>query len=89
MPDDGPAERKSRALAGLFKEERKQVAPKTRPDNGNWHPGSGPSQALLWAVESVAKAGTLAIIGVYPQTVQVFPIGAAMNKNLTVKDGQL
>ena len=27
-----------------------------------------PSQALRWAVEALAKAGTLSIIGVYPPT---------------------
>jgi threonine dehydrogenase-like Zn-dependent dehydrogenase len=53
----------------------------------NWQPGNGPSQALQWAVESLAKAGTLGIIGVYPQTMKEFPIGAAMNKNLTIKMG--
>jgi threonine dehydrogenase-like Zn-dependent dehydrogenase len=41
----------------------------------------------MWAVEAVAKAGTLSIIGVYPPTMQVFPIGKAMNKNLTIKMG--
>jgi len=35
----------------------------------------------------VAKAGSIGIIGVYPPTVQTWPIGAAMNKNLTVKMG--
>jgi threonine dehydrogenase-like Zn-dependent dehydrogenase len=40
---------------------------------------------LSWAVQSLAKAGTLAIIGVYPQTAKTFPIGEA--KNLTVKMG--
>jgi len=52
------------------------------PVDGNWHPGSGPSQALHWAVESVAKAGRVAIIGVYPPADRFFPIGLAMNKNL-------
>ena len=42
---------------------------------------------LQWMVESVAKAGTLSIIGVYPQTVQTFPIGEAMNRNLTINMG--
>lgn len=37
-----------------------------------------------WAVMSLAKAGTLSIIGVYPQTAKVLPIGVAMNRNLTV-----
>lgn len=49
--------------------------------------GDGPSQALIWAVKAVAKAGTVSIIGVYPQTARSFPIGKAMNKNLTLKMG--
>jgi threonine dehydrogenase-like Zn-dependent dehydrogenase len=52
-----------------------------------WEHGSAPSQAARWTVESVAKAGSIGIIGVYPPTVQTWPIGAAMNKNLTVKMG--
>jgi threonine dehydrogenase-like Zn-dependent dehydrogenase len=52
-----------------------------------WHPGDAPAQALEWAVESLAKAGTLSIIGVYPPSVASFPIGKAMNKNLTIKMG--
>lgn len=52
-----------------------------------WQPGQGPSQALKWAVEGVAKAGTISIIGVYPPTHNEFPIGAAMNKNLTINMG--
>ena len=43
--------------------------------------------ALIWGVECLAKAGTFAIIGVYPQTVNLFPIGMAMGKNLTIKMG--
>jgi len=42
---------------------------------------------LSWAVQALAKAGTLAIIGVYPQTARTFPIGEAMNKNLTMTMG--
>lgn len=38
-------------------------------------------------MQGLAKAGTLSIIGVYPQTMQSFPIGAAMNKNLTIRMG--
>jgi threonine dehydrogenase-like Zn-dependent dehydrogenase len=38
-------------------------------------------------VQALAKAGTLAIIGVYPQTFNSFPIGLAMNKNLTIQCG--
>lgn len=52
-----------------------------------WRPGGAPSQVSRWAVESLAKAGTLSIIGVYPPTLDAFPIGAAMNKNLTMRMG--
>src|SRR5690606_24807775 len=64
-----------------------QVAPRARPDGEHWHPGDAPSQALEWAVESLAKAGTLSIVGVYPSSAKFFPIGTAMNKNLTLKMG--
>jgi threonine dehydrogenase-like Zn-dependent dehydrogenase len=43
--------------------------------------------ALRWAVRSIAKAGTLGIIGVYPPQAHAFPIGEAMNKNLTIRLG--
>jgi threonine dehydrogenase-like Zn-dependent dehydrogenase len=44
-------------------------------------------QAVMWAVEALAKAGTLSIIGVYPQQMNTFPIGMAMNKNLSLNMG--
>lgn len=53
----------------------------------SWTPGDGSDQALLWAVDSLAKAGTLSIVGVYPPDHRSFPIGQAMNKNLTVRAG--
>ncbi len=34
-------------------------------------------------MQSLAKAGTLAIIGVYPKSANAFPLGAAMNRNLS------
>lgn len=49
--------------------------------------GDAPSQVLEWGVQALAKAGTLSIIGVYPQTMSSFPIGAAMGKNLTLQLG--
>jgi threonine dehydrogenase-like Zn-dependent dehydrogenase len=58
-----------------------------RADGDRWQPGSGPTQALHWAVEIVAKAGTVTLIGVYPPSVEEFPIGEAMMKNLTVTMG--
>ncbi len=68
-------------------EEVRTIAPETRPQGGNWVPGDAPSQVLEWAVEALAKAGTLSIIGVYPEKAQKFPIGKAMMKNLTIKAG--
>jgi threonine dehydrogenase-like Zn-dependent dehydrogenase len=44
-----------------------------------------PSQVLNRAIEGLAKAGTLSIIGVYTPTRNDFPIGQAMNKHLMVK----
>jgi threonine dehydrogenase-like Zn-dependent dehydrogenase len=41
---------------------------------------------LEWAVEAVAKAGTISIIGVYGE-LDSFPIGNAMEKNLTLMMG--
>jgi threonine dehydrogenase-like Zn-dependent dehydrogenase len=52
-----------------------------------WQPGDAPSQALQWAVQSIAKGGTLAIIGVYPESMRFFPLGQAMMKNLTIRSG--
>lgn len=86
-PHDGPAALKAKANGKLFDRELETVAPKTNPKGKNWQPGDGPSQVLLWAVEALAKAGTLSIIGVYPETAMIFPIGGAMNKNLTIKMG--
>ncbi|WP_087719905.1 zinc-dependent alcohol dehydrogenase [Salinicola salarius] len=68
-------------------QESRANAPETNPDGDNWHPGDAPSQALQWAVRSLAKAGTLSIIGVYPPDFRQFPIGMAMNRNLTLKMG--
>jgi threonine dehydrogenase-like Zn-dependent dehydrogenase len=70
-----------------FDEELHELVPSPHPAGDNWHPGDAPSLALEWAVNAIAKGGTLAIVGVYPQTARWFPIGAAMNKNLTLKMG--
>jgi threonine dehydrogenase-like Zn-dependent dehydrogenase len=66
---------------------RRRTGPDDRGADRRRHPGDAPSQALRWAVESLAKAGTLAIVGVYPPTVETFPIGQAMNKNITIQMG--
>jgi threonine dehydrogenase-like Zn-dependent dehydrogenase len=71
-----------------FSREVQETAPE-QPDDGSRFraPGDAPSQALRWEVEAVAKAGTLAIIGVYTPQAEHFPIGMAMNKNLTITMG--
>lgn len=86
-PDRGPAAEKAKQEAQQFQQQLQQIAPQTNPQNGNWHPGNAPSQALEWGVQALAKAGTLSIIGVYPPTHKFFPIGMAMNKNLTINMG--
>ena len=62
------------------------VTGKTTSDP-QWQPGDAPFQALEWSVQSLAKAGTLSIIGVYPPDATTFPIGMAMNKNITINMG--
>jgi len=53
MPEQGPATEESERLIGQFGDEQERVAP---------------SLALRWAVQAVAKAGTLGVIGVYPRS---------------------
>ncbi len=86
--ESGPAAQEaSGEKAARFARQREQVAPKTAPSGDLWQPGSAPSQAVEWCVRSLAKAGTLSVIGVYPPTVNFFPFGKAMNMNLTINMG--
>ena len=50
-------------------------------------PGDAPSMALAWAVRSLAKAGHARDHRRLPADGAAFPIGVAMNKNLTIKAG--
>jgi threonine dehydrogenase-like Zn-dependent dehydrogenase len=86
-PHDGPAYKKAKQMRKMFQKELAEIAPKTNPEGDNWHPGDAPSQVLFWACEALAKAGTLSIIGVYPETAHSFPVGMAMSKNLTIQMG--
>jgi threonine dehydrogenase-like Zn-dependent dehydrogenase len=70
-----------------FEQERSQVAPEQSPDGDTWVPADAPSQSLQWSVQSVAKAGSIGVIGVYPLQMTSFRTGEAMNKNLSVKMG--
>ncbi|MFK4115230.1 alcohol dehydrogenase catalytic domain-containing protein [Microbacterium sp. NPDC006705] len=85
-PARGPAAPDDDAAAE-FDEEVAQVAPDIAPQGDLWRPGDAPSQASRWAVEMVAKYGRIGIIGVYSPLAEVYPIGQAMNKNLTVRMG--
>lgn len=86
-PHHGPAAAAAQKQQQKFQQELQQIAPEQHPDGDNWHPGQAPSQAQQWAIEALAKAGTLSIIGVYPPSDNFFPIGTAMNKNLTIRMG--
>ncbi len=83
-PHAGPAAQRLAGDGEHFARELEDDAPQR---SAQWPAGGAPSLALNWAVESQDKAGTLAVIGVYPQTHRTFPIGMAMNRNLTVKTG--
>jgi threonine dehydrogenase-like Zn-dependent dehydrogenase len=65
----------------------KKIAPNAKADGPNWNYGEAPSQALQWSVQAQAKAGTLRIIGVYPENAQTFPIEVVTNKNLVLRAG--
>ncbi|MGE5112119.1 MAG: zinc-dependent alcohol dehydrogenase [Acidobacteriaceae bacterium] len=86
-PDSGPGAKAADKMESELKEVREAAAPKTNPRHGNWEPGSAPSMVLHWIIESVAKAGTVSIIGVYSEALRDFPIGELMEKNLTLKAG--
>jgi threonine dehydrogenase-like Zn-dependent dehydrogenase len=86
-PHHGPAGEKAAAQAAQYDEELRELAAQARPQGALWQPGDGPSQAIRWAVDALAKAGTLGVIGVYPQNDRFFPIGAAMNRNLSINLG--
>jgi threonine dehydrogenase-like Zn-dependent dehydrogenase len=86
-PHHGPAAKKAATQEEANRKSVREIAPEQNPDGPNWHPGDAPGQVLEWAVQVVAKAGTVSIIGVYPETAKQFPIGVAMNKNLTLKMG--
>ncbi|MGH7181507.1 MAG: zinc-dependent alcohol dehydrogenase [Nitrospiraceae bacterium] len=86
-PRKGSATKQGSERKKRFKQELEEIAPDINPLGRNWQPGDAPSRVLSWAVEALAKAGTLSIVGVYPEAAQTFPVGTAMNKNLTIRMG--
>lgn len=90
LPETGPAATRG-AEASQFYAEARHIAPDS-PAEGfgpehQWKPGTAPSLAARWSVDAVAKYGRLSIMGVYSPRELVYPIGQAMNKNLTVRMG--
>ncbi len=85
--DHGPAAEKAEEQSETFEKQVETFAPEQNPQGDLWVPKDAPGQALQWGVQALAKAGTLSIIGVYPRNMTDFPIGQAMNKNLTMKMG--
>jgi threonine dehydrogenase-like Zn-dependent dehydrogenase len=67
--------------------QRSQVSPAPWHDSVSGHCEFSPVQVLEWAVASIAKAGTLSIIGIYPPHFESLPLGKAFQKNLTLKMG--
>jgi threonine dehydrogenase-like Zn-dependent dehydrogenase len=49
---------------------------------------AGAANVLQWAIGAVRKGGNVSIIGVYGPPWNLVPIGAAMNKGLTLRMGQ-
>ena len=86
-PKSGPGARSTEGQIGQFAQEVGKIAADAKPQGEQWKPGDAPSLVSTWAVKTLAKAGTLGIIGVYPPKDQFFPIGAAMNKNLSINMG--
>jgi threonine dehydrogenase-like Zn-dependent dehydrogenase len=84
-PSKGPAHKAAQDKE--FQIEVKEIVSKSKPDGDNWHPDDAPSQVVKWAVESLAKVGTLSVIGVYPEAMQTLPLGNFMEKNLTLRAG--
>lgn len=87
MPEHGPAAALNKAQKKQYAAEVASNSPQADPDASEWRAGNAPSIVFTWAVEALAKAGTFSIVGVYPPTFQSFPIGAAMNRNLTIRMG--
>lgn len=49
---------------------------------------AGAATVIDWCINAVRKGGNVSLIGVYGPPWNLVPIGAAMNKNLTIRTGQ-
>lgn len=86
-PKAGPAAQEAREQAPQLDAARDEVAPEPNPQGELWRPGDAPTQAAQWAVQAVAKAGTIGVVGVYPPQLRTYPFGEAFKKNLTIRTG--
>ncbi|WED44001.1 alcohol dehydrogenase catalytic domain-containing protein [Legionella cardiaca] len=86
-PHKGPGEEEASRRKNEFQEEVVKLVPAIKNDGQNWIPGNAPSYSLREGVELAKKCGTISIIGVYPPTFMIYPIGKAMNKNLKIVMG--
>lgn len=86
-PNHGPAVKKALEHKHEFEEELKRIAPEKNPEGKNWIPGNAPSYALRSAMDLVSKCGTISIVGVYPEKLQTFPMGQAVQKNIKIVMG--
>jgi threonine dehydrogenase-like Zn-dependent dehydrogenase len=55
--------------------------------DGQWKPGDAPEMPLTGAVNMVAKAGIISIVGLYPPGWKGFDLGTAFGKNVVVRMG--
>lgn len=60
---------------------------KGRRGDKQWKAGDAPEMPLAGAIEMVAKAGTVSVVGLYPDGFKGFDFGKAFGKNLTVRMG--
>ncbi|KIA64302.1 alcohol dehydrogenase catalytic domain-containing protein [Nocardia vulneris] len=86
-PHSGPAAANLPVDAETFEAERELAAPAGNTDDGQWLVGDAPSLSARWAVQAVAKAGSIGVIGVYPPDFDRYPLGLVVNRNLTVQGG--
>jgi threonine dehydrogenase-like Zn-dependent dehydrogenase len=86
-PQDNTGETLFDDQIARIERQRSQVWHDASNEPTSWAAGNSPMQALDWAIESIAKSGTLAILGVYPPRFESFPLGKAFDKNLTVNMG--
>ncbi len=86
-PRWGPAAEGAKRREEEFEGELEEAISGENSQSDDWDIGDAPSQALLWSVEALAKAGTLSIIGSYPAKAKFFPLGPARNKNIRINMG--